>query len=462
MHLHVTDSAHRAVRGQFTLIVANDAILQLSGYRPPDLVQLVYGDQPISTRFADNRFSIVLQTPKRTVDKGWGYGGGLSSGAEDTRIRRKFDPLAYYAGSIVTDDNGDADASFSLPDDLTTWRVMAVAATADGRFGNGETSFLTSKPLIVNPVVPQFARPGDTFEAGIAVTNAAQATGGTIAITGALTGPLAFLVNAQPVPATTFSAPIEEITKAYRFAVVAGAPGTSTATFTAKRVGGDTNAGDGFAIPVPVIDRAVMESVVTTGIAQTGTTNIPLDVAAGTPADTGGLQLVLANSLIPDALVAADAAFGSDDRIAISAAGRLTVAADVLRLTALTNTAGPVAQARASAAAALEFLATQQRADGGFASYPGAKNSDPFDSLDVLHAFTRANAAGIPVIARARTRAVSPSPTSRWPIRGRGRGVSKSPARASSAYTRSTPSPTPAIGVRRISATSMPCATVLE
>ncbi len=397
IHLHVSDRAHHAVRGQVTLIVANDAVLQLSGYRPPDLVQLVYGDQPISTRFSDNRGAIVLQTMKRPVDKGWGYGGGLSTGAEDTRIRRKFDPLAYYAGSIVTDAAGDADVSFQLPDDLTTWRIMAVAATTDGRFGNGESTFLTSKPLIVNPVIPQFARPGDRFDAGVAVTNAANASGATIAIAGALTAPLAFLVAGAPASTTALSAPIEQITKAYRFPILAGGPGTSTATFTATRPG----ASDGFAIPVEVLDRAVMESVATTGVLDDGRIGIQLDVAAGTPTDAGGVQLVLANSLIPDAIVAAQTVFADDDRVAIAAAGRLTVAADVLRLTALTNTAGPVVQARAQAASALAFLATLQRPDGGFASYPGAKSSDPFDSLEVLHAYARARAAGLGVRAPA-------------------------------------------------------------
>ena len=417
VHLHLTDRAHRGVRGQVTLIVANDAVLQLSGYRPPDLVQLVYGDQPISTRFADNRGAIVLQALKRAVDKGWGYGGGLSTGAEDTRIRRKFDPLAYYASSIVTDANGDADATFTLPDDLTTWRVMAVAATADGRFGNGETTVFTTKPLIGYPVVPQFARPGDTFNAGVAVTNAAGATGGTIAITGLLTPPLAFIVNAKPVPATSFSAPIEAITKAYRFPMTAAAPGISNATFTAKRVGGDSTASDGFSIPVPVIDRAVMESVVSTGVTSAKTTSVPLDVAPGTPADTGGLQVVLANSLIPDAIVAANAAFADDDRVAIGSAGRLTVAADVLRLTALTNTGGPVAQARAAAASAPAFLATQQRADGGFASYPGAEEQRPVRLARGL--------ARVQPSARRRHRGGSRCPCSRHQFRERRAGRSR-------------------------------------
>ena len=233
VRLHLADKAQRAVRGQITLIVANDAVLQLGGYRPPDLVQQVYGTEPISTRFADNRTAIVLQTQRPTLDKGWGYGGGLSTGADDTRIRKKFDALAYYAASIVTDANGDATAAFDLPDDLTTWRVMAVAATTDGRFGNGESTFITNKPLIVNPVVPQFARPGDRFDAGVTITNDPGRTG-TIAISGLLTPPLSFLIDAKPAAATTFSAPVSQITKAYRFAMVAAGPGTSTATFTAK------------------------------------------------------------------------------------------------------------------------------------------------------------------------------------------------------------------------------------
>jgi uncharacterized protein YfaS (alpha-2-macroglobulin family) len=403
VHLRLTDRAHRPVRGQVTLIVANDAVLQLSGYRPPDLVQLVYGAQAISTRYAENSGAIVLQTPAKAVDKGWGYGGGLSTGAEDTRIRRQFNALAYYASSIVTDANGRADATFTLPDDLTTWRVMAVAATADGRFGNVDTTFLTTKPLIVNPVIPQFARPGDRFDAGVAVTNASNEAAGTIAIAGALTAPLAFLNDGKTQPVTQFSAPIEQITTAYRFAMLAGAPGTSTATFTAKRSG----ASDGFAIPVPVIDRAVMESVVTTGVLATGSTTVALNVAAGTPVDAGGLALVFANSLIPDALVAAQSVFADDDRFAVSAAGRLTVAADVLRLNALTNTATAASAARANAASALAFLTTQQRPDGGFRSYPGATASDPFDSLEVLHAYARATDAGLAVDGAARAKAMT-------------------------------------------------------
>ncbi|MFM7613187.1 MAG: alpha-2-macroglobulin family protein, partial [Synechococcales cyanobacterium] len=104
------------------------AVLQLTGYRPPDLVKTVYAEQPVTVRFVDNRPDVVLQPLSSPLKKGWGYGGGLSMGLGDTQVRRDFHPVAFFKGSTVTSQNGEAQFSFRLPDDLTTWRVMVVAA----------------------------------------------------------------------------------------------------------------------------------------------------------------------------------------------------------------------------------------------------------------------------------------------------------------------------------------------
>jgi uncharacterized protein YfaS (alpha-2-macroglobulin family) len=181
---------------------------------------------------------------------------------------------------------------------------------------------------------------------------------------------------------------------------VASGTGTSTATFTVAA----NRAADGFAIPVPVVDRAVTESVIATGVTAAPAT-IPLEVDATTPTDSGGLEIVLANSLMPAAITAAEIAVAGDDSLTLSAAGRLAVAADVLRLQALAKLAGPPIDVRGAAVRALATLTAQQRPDGGFASYRGAPASDPYESLDTLHAFARARAAGIAPDDAAWTRA---------------------------------------------------------
>ena len=389
VRVHLADAQHRPLQAQATLMVVNDAVLRLTGYRPPDLVKTVYAEQPISTRYADNRAALVLNTLRRPLEKGWGFGGGLSGEEADPRVRRKFEALAYFAGALRTDAQGNASASFTLPDDLTTWRVMVVGATADGRFGNGESTFRTTKPLVANPVVPQFARPGDRFDAGVSVTNGTGA-GGTVHIDASLTGPLAFLVNGKPTATTSLDAPLDRITKAYRFAVVASATGVATATMRVRGAG----RGDAFAIPVPVRDTDVTESVV-----QTGTTGdraaIGLDVASGTPRDAGGVEIALASSLIPEVTVAANDALKGDERLAISAASRLSIAGDLVLLAK--RTGADARTARDRALLELAILHDLQRADGGFAPYWRSDTSDPWDSLPALAALGRAGEAGIPV-----------------------------------------------------------------
>jgi hypothetical protein len=81
---------------------------------------------------------------------------------------------------VVTDARGNAIARPKLPDNLTTFRVMAVAVTAGDRYGSGESPLLVSRPLLARPALPRFVRNGDRFSAGVVVN---QRIGGTPAVT---------------------------------------------------------------------------------------------------------------------------------------------------------------------------------------------------------------------------------------------------------------------------------------
>ena len=51
--LKVKDAKGQPVKGQFSVMVVNEDVLQLTGYRPPNLVTTVYAQQSILTRFTD-------------------------------------------------------------------------------------------------------------------------------------------------------------------------------------------------------------------------------------------------------------------------------------------------------------------------------------------------------------------------------------------------------------------------
>ncbi|MDY6787163.1 MAG: alpha-2-macroglobulin family protein, partial [candidate division WOR-3 bacterium] len=103
-------------------------------------------------------------------EKGENRGGG----GADERFRAEFLSLVHYNGILETDENGRAAAAIKLPDNLTTFRIMAVAGNKE-KFGSSEHDITVSKTLMITPNMPSFVRPGDSFKAGfIAVNNAEQ------------------------------------------------------------------------------------------------------------------------------------------------------------------------------------------------------------------------------------------------------------------------------------------------
>ncbi|HEY9623805.1 MAG TPA: alpha-2-macroglobulin [Crinalium sp.] len=388
VQLTLTTPQGQPAQGQFTVMAVNEAVLQLTDYRPPNLVDTVYAEQPISTRFADNRPDVVLQPLSSPIDKGWGYGGGRSAGAGSNRVRTNFKPLAYYNGSVRTDASGNASVTFTLPDDLTTWRVMAVATDGQLHFGNGDATFITTKPLMANPVLPQFARPGDRLEAGLSVTNTTGQSG-NLAINGTISGSLQLADNASPSLQT--QAPSG--TSAYRFPVVAGNAGEGKVQFTAQLNGNS----DGFEVPLTIKPLEITEQVVETGTTTTQV-QIPLKIDNTVVNDAGGLDISLASTLIPELKAPARQVLDEEQLPFLEpAASQLAIAANLQILSrTYGQTFGEFNPAQ-QATKALERLSALQRSDGGFAAYPGQEQSDPFVSPYAAQSLAIASDAGFTV-----------------------------------------------------------------
>ncbi len=172
--VRVKDAAGRGRRSEVTLWAVDEGVLALTGYRTPDPLDAIYRRRGLGLRLASNLVAVAPQVPEG--EKGRREPGGGGGGEGGDVLRSRFQTTAFFLGSVVTDAAGSAVASARLPDNLTTFRVMAVAVTADDRFGSGESSLLVTKPLLARPALPRFIRPGDTFSAG-AVVN--QRSGGT-------------------------------------------------------------------------------------------------------------------------------------------------------------------------------------------------------------------------------------------------------------------------------------------
>jgi hypothetical protein len=84
---------------------------------------------------------------------------------------------------VVTDDNGEATLTFRLPDNLTQWRALVRAITADTRVGQATTGVVVSKDIIVRPALPRFLIQGDAITLTAVVHNfTSQAVSATVAL----------------------------------------------------------------------------------------------------------------------------------------------------------------------------------------------------------------------------------------------------------------------------------------
>ena len=117
-----------------------------------------------------SNFNLLLKLVgrQRFEKKGANPGGG---GGGDFEVRSVFKYLSYWNPSLEADEDGRASFEFEAPDNLTGWRVLAVAVTPGEKIGLGDASFKVNRPTEVRPLMPNQITQGDRFRAGFSVFN---------------------------------------------------------------------------------------------------------------------------------------------------------------------------------------------------------------------------------------------------------------------------------------------------
>jgi uncharacterized protein YfaS (alpha-2-macroglobulin family) len=121
---------------------------------------------PKSTRPQLNRGYIEeIKLPSLT-EKGLSSAAARKKGSNVTNVRKEFKTLAFWQGSLKTGKDGKAEFSFTAPDNLTTYRLVAVGKRRRiGRFGgDANATAKVSNRCLSNAALPRFLRDGDEVE----------------------------------------------------------------------------------------------------------------------------------------------------------------------------------------------------------------------------------------------------------------------------------------------------------
>lgn len=158
------DSDGKPIPADVSLSAVDMSVLALTGFRTPDLVAKFY-----STRGLGVRTSQMLLYMLERFKPGSKGGGGGEDG--ERSARDTFKDTAYWNPSIRTNEGGEASLSFTLPDNLTTWQLLAIANTKESDFGAFATEIIETKNVVVRPVRPRFAVHRDEIGAAAIVHN---------------------------------------------------------------------------------------------------------------------------------------------------------------------------------------------------------------------------------------------------------------------------------------------------
>lgn len=137
------------VETEFSLWVVDMSVLALTGFQMPDLIKRFYSKRPLWVKTSE-LLTYFLERFK-PWSKWWGWSD------PESKKRGNFKDTAYWNPIINTDKNGQAELEFKLPDNLTTWKMLAIWSTVKSNFWSVTEEIIETKKVILRPVRPRFA-----------------------------------------------------------------------------------------------------------------------------------------------------------------------------------------------------------------------------------------------------------------------------------------------------------------
>ncbi len=404
----VTDAQKRPVVAQVSLVGVDEAVLGMSGFQNPDpvaffhyvrdpgvglsvLLKLLLPEEAAGDKIKDGAEKRSMKAAESMageaspVQMASGPGGGASAGPTATRRLFITTPLA---GVLKTDASGRATFSLPLPDNLTRFRLMAIAADMGDRFGHGDGAITVTRALQVRTSLPRFINMSDAFAAGVVVDNQTGSAGQAV-VTVTVEG-VELMAAAQKTIAIG-AGEAQEV----RFDVRAPRPGVAKLRF-AVRLGKESDAVER---TIPIWTPATTEAFATYGSTADAISQ-PIAFPADALPGFGGLSITLASTALTGLQDAArylvEYPYGCAEQIS-SRAMPILVLGDIVAQFGL---GGPdvLATQKRYAKVVVEKLVSGQRSDGSWGTWGNPSDEGRADlSAYILLVLRRGKEAGLDV-----------------------------------------------------------------
>jgi uncharacterized protein YfaS (alpha-2-macroglobulin family) len=312
--------------------------------------------------------------------------GEVGEDSDGPTLRTDLSPLAAFEPNLKTDDDGQVETELELPDNITRYRLMAVAVT-DDEFGKGSGSMEARRKLTIRPTFPRFLNLGDRATLPVVVQNQSETVAEAVVamrtrnleMTGIGGTRLHLAPNARKkveFPVTTRDVGEAHIQVAVR-----------------SEVGGDA-----VRKTIPVLEPAASESFASYGTIDKGTKALAIQKPQEARSDSGGLEVTTSSTALHELTDAFLHLYEYEYTCSEQIASRLTTTVTLWDALKEFDLEGMPAsnEVEASMNTALRKLERRQTADGGFRLWPDS-DAYPFVSVHAAHALHLAAEQGYDV-----------------------------------------------------------------
>ncbi len=166
VQIALQDNHQKPLAGEVTLWLVDQAVLALAKEQRLDPLPDFITEPETIVSVRDTRNLAFGHLP---FEEQPGGGEAAAQEAADlidkVTVRKDFKVVPYFNPVIIVDSSGRATVKIKMPDNLTNFKLRAKAVSGASRFGFAKGTIAVRLPVIVQPALPRFVRPGDRFTA---------------------------------------------------------------------------------------------------------------------------------------------------------------------------------------------------------------------------------------------------------------------------------------------------------
>lgn len=163
---------------EYTVAVVDEGLLDITAFKTPDPWNYFYQKEALQIMAYDNYNEIIGKTfgeVHQVLKTGGGEFLAEMSAMDKSRNKQmgleeaqRFKPVAMFKGVLTTNDKGEGEVEFTMPNYMGSVRVMVIGADK-GMYGKAESTITVKAPIVMNASLPRTLKVGDEFKVPVEI-----------------------------------------------------------------------------------------------------------------------------------------------------------------------------------------------------------------------------------------------------------------------------------------------------